>query len=174
MNAFEDARGVERRSLEILRPLISQRSFHGQYVVTNKGPLARELQKTAGDVLFNKDGETVYGVEIKAEEKDAHGNFFFETWSNRALFTLGWMYTLKSDLILYHFIENDDLYIIPFQKLRKWAFHQCRIYAYPERQQGKRAQLNDTWGRCVPIRDLAVELNLEIPYHPQREFGAAA
>ncbi len=172
MNSFDKCRGTEQRSLEILRPFISQRAFNGQFVVTNKGPLAPELQKSAGDVLYNTDAETVYAAEIKAEEENKYGNFFFEVWSNRSRFTPGWMFTLRTDLLLYHFLADDLLYVIPFERLRKWAFHDLRIYSHPERQQNKHQQLNDTWGRCVPIATLAREIDLQIPFHPA-SFQAA-
>lgn len=151
MTAFDDARKIEQRSMDILRPWIRQRAFNGQYVLTSKGPLSRELQSSVGDVLYNSDADTIYSIEVKAEEHNRHGNFFLETWSNRARFTLGWMFTLRADLLLYHFVEDDELHVLPFQRLRKWAFHDGRIYSFPERRQSKYDQLNDTWGRCVPI-----------------------
>ena len=166
MNGFDKARDVERRSMAILRPFIQKRSYNGQFVVTSKGPLARELQKTVGDALYNADAETIYSVEVKAEESNEHGNFFLETWSNRHQFTQGWMYTLKADLLLYHFLRDDELYKIPFAKLKKWAFHNARIYDFPERQATKYDQLNDTWGRCVPIAVVMRELSLSAPLNP--------
>lgn len=166
MNGFDKARDVERRSMEILRPFIQQRAYNGQYVVTSKGPLARELQKTVGDVLFNSDSETIYSIEVKAEEANEYGNLFLETWSNRHRFTVGWMFTLNADLLLYHFLREDELYKIPFAKLRKWAFHDNRIFSFPERKAQKYDQLNDTWGRCVPISVLSRELNLAPAFAP--------
>jgi hypothetical protein len=168
MNAFESASNIERLALDRLRPFVQQRAFHGQYVVTSKGPLARELQKTAGDMLYNTDSETVVTVEVKAELENRHGNFFLETWSNRARFTPGWMVTLRSDWLFYYFLTSDELFVIPFRKLQKWAFHQGRIYSFAERQQSKYDQLNDTWGRCVPIAVLARELDLREPMNPEK------
>jgi hypothetical protein len=172
MNAFDAARSVEQRSLKILRPFIQQRSYNGQFVVTNKGPLSRELQITAGDVIYNSDEDTCYCLEIKCEEANRHGNLFFETWSNLARFTPGWMLTLKTDAIAYHFIEDDELYLIPFQRLRRWAFRDGRIYQFPERRQQKYEQANDTWGRCVPIDVLTREISLRPPFNPLAEGGA--
>lgn len=169
MTAFDAGRNIERLSLDILRPFIQQRAFNGQYVVTSKGPLAQELQRSVGDVLYNTDAETVYSAEIKAELEDKFGNFFLETWSNRARFTLGWMFNLKADLLLYHFLKEDALYVIPFNRLRTWAFHERRIYTFPEKPQSKYEQSNDTWGRCVPIDVLTRELSLKPPFHPELE-----
>jgi hypothetical protein len=175
MNAFDDTRLVEQRSLKILRPFIQQRVFNGQFVVTSRGPLARDLQVTVGDIVYNSDAETCWGLEIKAEDSNKHGNFFFETWSNRERFTPGWMFSLNTDLLAYHFLEDDELYVIPFQKLRRWAFgfgaEDGHIYVFPERKQTKRTQLNDTWGRCVPIEILTAELGLRPPFKPLTELG---
>ena len=157
MTAFDDCRSIEERSMAVLRPFIRQRAYDGQYVVTAKGPLARELQVSAGNVLFNGPGDAVYGIEIKAELCNQHGNLFLETWSNRARFTVGWLYTLKTDILLYHFIEDDEVWRLPFGRLREWAFHEGRIYAFPERRQMKHSQPNDTWGRCVPTAVLERE-----------------
>src|SRR5262245_10679204 len=174
MNAFEAGKDVEQRSLKILRPFIQQRAYNGHYVVTSKGPLARELQRTVGDVVYNwGDDETVYSAEIKAEEANNHDRFFLETWSNRSRFTPGWMLTLSCDVLLYHFLREDELYVIPFGRLRKWAFHDVRIYQFQERCQKKRVQLNDTWGRCVPILTLCRELELGHPFSPANDYDGA-
>lgn len=173
MSGWDEARSVEVRSIEILRPVIRQKAWNGQYVATAKGPLSKDLQKSAGDFLFNTDADTVFGVEVKAEETCRHGNFFLETWSNRARFTPGWMFNLNTDLLLYHFLDEDLLYRIPFKRLRVWAFHEGKIYAFPEKKQGKYVQLNDTWGRCVPIVSLTADLSLALPLRPVADFGRA-
>lgn len=170
MSAFDVARTVEQESMRILRPFVRQRAFNGQYVVTTKGPLSRMLQKTVGDLLYNADEETVYSAEVKAEQSNKHGNFFLETWSNRSRFTPGWMLTLQCDKLLYHFIDEDELYAIDFNRLREWAFHAGRIYEFPEKIQGKYVQMNDTYGRCVPIAVLVRELGLAAPFNPRADF----
>ena len=96
--------------------------------------------------------------------------------TNFQIATLGWMYTLNADLLLYHFVKDDRLYKIPFQKLKRWAFHDRRIFDFPERRQSKYSQLNDTWGRCVPIEIISSELNLSQPFCPSEfvfQKGAA-
>lgn len=165
MNAFSEASKVEARSLEILRPFIEQRAFNGQYVLTSKGRLARELQKTVGDILMNRDDESVVAVELKAEETSKHGNFFLETWSNRNRLTPGWMVTNRADVLLYHFLEQDTLYAMSLPKLQGWAFRQGEIYKYPEKPQVKYTQRNDTWGRCVPIGVIERQVKFKT-FHP--------
>jgi len=64
------------------------------------------------------------------------------------------------DILLYYFIKERLLYSIDFFKLRSWAFMDGNIYKYPEKPQGKYSQLNDTWGRCVPIIAIEKEVGL--------------
>jgi len=108
MNAFDSAREVEARSLEILTPFIESRSFDGRFVLIEKGRLAQELQRTIGDAVLTAHNGNFYAVEIKAEESNKHGNLFLETWSNLSRYKTGWMFTLDTDLFLYHFIEDDE------------------------------------------------------------------
>lgn len=159
-NAFDEASKVEQQSLKILRPFIEQRAMNGQYVTTDKGRLAKELQKTCGDVFMNGHDGKIYAVEIKAEAEEKYGNFFLEVWSNLSRYTTGWMFNLDCDILLYHFIKQDELYVINFQHLKDWAFRKengnklGRIWDYPLRPQKKRTQLNDTWAFCVPIKTI--------------------
>ena len=139
-------------------------------MVLEKGPLARALQESVGDVIFNIKGGEVWSAEIKVEEDNKYGNFFLETWSNKNLADRssyidrgnnpGWIYKVKSRLLLYYFLSQDDLYVFDLFRLKQWAFghdpgnNSARLFQYPERSQGKRQQMNDTWGRCVPIEVL--------------------
>jgi len=170
MNAFVEASKVEERSWEILRPFIETRCHNGRYVRTAKGPLARDLQKQVGDVLFNSDDSTVYAIEIKAEQGYT-GNVFLERWSNRSRFTPGWFETQNCDLLLYHFLSNDSLYGFNFQKLREW-FYCCDHRAvpvaakYPHYKQGRYTQLNDTWAYLVPIREIPKAVTVGV-WHPE-------
>lgn len=171
-SAFNQCRGVEARSREILEPFIEQRAFNGRYVTTDKGRLAVALQKSCGDVLMNNKNGEVIGLELKAEAANQTGNLFLEVWSNRSRFTVGWMFTIDCDVLLYHFIENDELYVFNLLNLRAWAFcanagkRPGRIWDFPHRKQSKYDQLNDTWGACVPIDVLRDEVGFKL-FHPQ-------
>lgn len=162
MNAFESASQVETDSWEILRPFIETRSFDGRYVRTCKGRLARELQRTVGDVLFNSTDQHIHSVEIKAE-REWTGNLFLERWSNRKWFTPGWLETLNCDLLLCHFLDEDRLLAVNFQNLRKWLYHcdrwqKPKASFFPQVDQKRYAQPNDTWGYIVEVKELPREV----------------
>ena len=189
MNAFDNAKLTEARGLAVLVPFLKERAFDGRFVLTNKGRMARYLQETVGDALFNCDADTVWTIEIKVEESDIYGNFFLETWSNKNLndkknqadhgSNPGWMLKVRADLLFYYFLESDELYIIDLFKLRRWAFvhenGEPNIDRFREKLQGKRVQANDTWGRCVPISVIKEAVGFRKIFPLQIElFGSAA
>lgn len=183
--AFRSARMVEARSMALLGPFLED--LDGRYVLTDKGYLAPHLQEVCGDLLYNDRSGRVWGVECKAEEKFT-GNLFLETWSNRNLedrhshgargSNPGWLMKTSADLLFYHFLDRDKLYVLNLFALKRWAFRERsanrseragrlrseglvgRIYDFPAREQSKRNQMNDTWGRCVPIGLLESELEI--------------
>ena len=168
MNAFESACKVEDQSRAILMPFLQERADEGRYVITDKGPLSRMLQEQCGDVLLNIADGSIISVELKAERRHT-GNLFLETWSNRNLTNRvshssrgsnpGWMVKSRADYLFYHFLDGDQLYIIPMFELQVWAWTGVAtagktFFDWPEKPQNKYDQLNDTWGRCVPITAL--------------------
>lgn len=190
MNAYDNARQVETRGMAVLVPFLKERAHDGRFVLTSKGRLARYLQETIGDALFNTDVETLWSVEIKIEESNKYGNFFLETWSNKNLSDKvshasrgsnpGWLLKLQADLLFYYFVASDELYVIDLFKLKQWAFvhgnGKPNIDRFPERLQSKRTQMNDTWGRCVPIAVIEQEVAGVRKLFPRQieMFGEAA
>lgn len=160
MNAFDSARNVERRSANIIRPLLSHLALRGQFVETDKGVLAPLLQRIAGDYMLNsrkRDGALV-GIEVKAEEANKFSNFYFETWSNKQGGTEGWLKTLNAEFLLWHFVDDDELYTMFLPRVRAWLINDGNARRFPEKPQRKRSQLNDTWGLCVPIATVEAEV----------------
>lgn len=171
MTAFVDSRRVESQGMALLLPFLRERAHDGQLIVTSKGALARAVQETIGDVIFNSDSERFYSVEVKIEARHT-GNFFIEVFSNRNLddrrsnaergINPGWIFKLRSDLLFYYFVDTDDLYIMPLFRLQRWAFGSDdilgRIWRYPQKRQYKYTQLNDTWGWIVPIADIPTDI----------------
>jgi hypothetical protein len=180
MDAFRDACEIEAESLRQLVPWIESRAKDGHVVKTAKGRLSKELQKRYGDLFAERKNGEVVAIEIKAEEYQGWGNLYLETWSNLSRYTPGWMFTLDADVLLYHFLGGEngqELYSIAFHDLRRWAFKvmnrmgtQGRMWEYIGKEQKKRKQLNDTWGRCVPIDVLKAEAGLTDISHIINKF----
>ncbi len=175
MNAFNDARQIELAGKDDLVRFLESQASSGRVVLTDKGPLSAFLQETVGDAVMNDRRMDTWGVEFKIEDRHT-GNLFLETWSNLYRRNPGWMVKLNTDILLYYFLDCKQLYSISFQRLAKWAFGDSdafrhgervkgrspgRIYDFPERRQQKRDQVNDTWGRVIPLTVLTNEVGLQ-------------
>jgi len=147
---YVDSCKVEEQSREILKPFIISVSDSYQWIKD------KYQQQTIGDLIIIKDNER-YNIELKAELEDKYGRFFLETWSNLDFDrrNTGWMIKSSCDYLWYHFIKEETLYSIDFRKLWRWAFIEHNIYNYSIRPQNKYSQKNKTYGRCVPIQDIA-------------------
>lgn len=169
MSAFDDCRNIEAQGWEDLKEFLKKYAHDGRFVVTDKGNLSKFLQEIVGDGLFNSEDGKVWAFEFKTEIENKHGNLFLEYWSNLSRFNLGWIHKLQTDILFYHFQRESELYCVSFNKLLKWAFktksHKTgfpgRIYDWPLKCQKKYNQLNDTWGRCVPISVIENEIGLK-------------
>lgn len=164
---------MESRSLEILRPYLDER-YNDRVVLTNKGRLGRFLQETVGDVIV-QSGDEMWTFELKAEEEKT-GNLFLETWSNKNFddpegfarlgANVGWLLKQRADLLLYHFLDVDELYVLRLLALQQWAFgangRPGKIYRYIEVPQEKYAQKNQTFGRLVPLSTLKAEVGWKL------------
>lgn len=180
MTGFSNARQVESQGMLALANFIRERADNGQFVLVNKGPLAKHIQEAMGDLLYNRSGR-LFAVEVKVEAENRHGNLFLEVWSNRNLedrdshaergSNPGWMFKIRADLLFYYFLRSDELYIADVFKLKRWLFgHGEAPGALPRfapKRQSKYQQRNDTWGICVPI-SLLSQQGLVTLVHPQQ------
>ena len=162
MNNFRGCLDIGAKGVEDLLPFLDTKAYAGRFVVTDKGPLSEFLQKTVGDIIFNCSNGKVWTIEVKTELESKYPNFYLETWSNLSRLTTGWMFTLKADFLWYYFQDIKTLYSIQLPKLQDWAFRQRRIYNHPEKMQKKAVQMNDTWGRCVPIKVIKEEVGFTV------------
>lgn len=167
MSAFADALAIESQGQRYVLPWVRQR--YGDVVINVGGRLAKTLQKH-GDFFAMEEG-SVTAFEMKVEKVKGSANLFLESWSNRSRMTPGWMFSCSADVLLYYFLDADELIVINLPALREWAFRDWTIARYPERRQNAREQLNDTWGWCVPVEDcLCVAAMGEGRYCPREEL----
>lgn len=191
-SSFDAAREIERRSVEILEPLLERQSG-GRFVFTDKGRLAKEIQAKYGDVLMQslKEGGALKALELKAE-REKTGNFFLELFSNGSRYKLGWMWSNEADLLLYHFLDADELYIIDMPRLKRWFWFGetwvCKngvarrergpvvtpgFSSYRCVPQRRFEQRNDTWGVLADIHAVRKWVGAAI-IQPQGLFREAA
>lgn len=160
MNEFERASKVEEEAIKELLPWL-----RGVCDSVDQTNFSSFLQKVWGDFIATKRGRS-YSIELKAEWEHRK-NFFLEMFSNMKWGTPGWMLTSQANLLFYFFGETQTLYVMSLNRLREWAFavdsaHRQRLDSYPLKQQNKYDQLNDTWGRCVPIEDVMAGIKVRV------------
>lgn len=173
MSAFSNASEVEKQAIRELYPWLLHTCEKAQQIGLEKERLGLFVQTVWGDFLATKKGKN-YSIELKAEETDKYSNFFLEMFSNMEFGTPGWMLTSHADYLFYFFLETGELYVMKLANLRKWAFfvddngHQ-RLDGYALRRQKKRDQLNDSWGRCVPIAHVLASITVQVIRRSDRD-----
>jgi len=169
MRAFEEACAIERKGVRAVSRFLKRAAYDGRFVWLLKGRMARHLQATVGDAIVNTDERTFWTVEVKTEQRYT-GNLFIETWSNRD-FKRGWLFSLRADLLLYYFLDRDELYILPLPRLQAWAsdgdIESARLMQFRLVAQKARKQLNETCGHIVPLSVLRREVGYRLVYPSQ-------
>lgn len=105
-------------------------------------------QKRGIDRWFRaKDGDRVYTVEYKTDEKTQKtGNVFVETISNNQTGALGWAVKGLADFVIYYAVGIEEAAVIRSEKLREkiaeWFF------SYPTKAVKNRGYM--TYGILVP------------------------
>ena len=169
-SAFDAASKVESEAYLVLLPYFKRLPDNAEIVPTS-GSLA--IQKLLGDFVLKRKGRAKF-IEVKAEMKWT-GNLFIEEWSNRSRFTHGWLHTCSADVLAYYFVEERKLCMCPMAALKSWAFHGDNgglLHTHPAKQQAKYDQMNDTWGRIVPVAALRRGVvNFVGPFDPTEPSG---
>lgn len=178
MTAYDDCLSVEAKGQKIIYDWLIQR---GCVVVFNVNDVRGAEFQSFGDlIVVRPDNDKHELIELKIEEHNAHGNLFVETWSNKNWWNPGWIYKSKAEWLFYYFLQEDTLYQISMNNLRRFVFRTNEsgkvetFSRYKERPQRKYNQPNQTCGLCVPIADLQKNAGLVTLSTPCADILAAA
>lgn len=157
MNAFNQASTIEDKGIALVMPYLIEKAFDGRVVHLgshNDKSTLIDMQRS-GDFVLNTSENKFITVELKVESRHT-GNLYIETWSNKNRLNQGWLYKCKSDRLIYLFLDRPaEAYSVNVRKMQNWLFQTIngkqRLWSFPEREQGKYKQLNDTWGVLVPV-----------------------
>ncbi len=93
------------------------------------------------DLLWEREGHPVTGVEVKGDRQGfRRKNYFFELVSNLEKDTPGCFLYSVADLLVYVFLDVQQVHCLPFKATREWFL-----------PQGKRFPLRSTRTRTGPI-----------------------
>jgi len=188
---FYDCRRIEALGLKMAERFLER---HGaDYILVEGGQTAKFLQQIAGDIIARMPkNRRFWAIEVKTERENRWGNIFIEWFSNRNLedrnshgcrgTSMGWFAELRSDLLWYQFLDSQEIHIFDLFALQRWALwtppedreqRHPRIFQYNLKPEGITNQKNDTWGFCVPQKDIATIAGPDglVPYkkfHPDQ------
>jgi len=141
-----------------LKDFYSIKALDGRYVFINKtsGKLGNELQQKSIDTILQlTDKKEIYIEEkIVRWKGKKYTAFTLETESCSIVGREkdGWMKYGEFDYLIYGFIQENDnieVYVIPFQKLKKWFWENYELFPIT-----KTEQINKTICRVVDIKEV--------------------
>jgi len=78
------------------------------------------FQHRGVDLLWERPGEEVLGVEVKGDRQGRRGTFFLELVSNAEKDTPGCFLYSRADLLAYVFLDRRELHLLPLPAARDW------------------------------------------------------
>lgn len=171
MGSFEENQRIEAESWSRIEPVV--RSLFANFILFPSGRENHHFQSLGDGVAVSKTTGNVLVVEFKAERRFT-GNLFLELHSNlsQGRYSPGWFYKSKADVLIYHFLDNDRLFVIDLPRLQKWAFHANdshvpAIMRFRTMVQYAHEQKNSTCGAIVPIevirQKVGFRYEIEVP-----------
>lgn len=178
MTAYDECLSVEAKGQKIISDWLTE---CGCTVVFNLNDSRGQEFQTYGDlIVVGPNSEKHELIELKIEEANSHGNLFIETWSNKNWWNPGWIFKTKAEWLFYYFLQEDELYRIRIEDLRRFVFGIGKtgtvsaFAKYREKPQKKYNQPNQTCGLCVPIKDIEAQAGLLLKHKPLAKIKAAA
>ncbi len=112
------------------------------------------FQHRGVDLLWERPGAEVQGVEVKGDRQWRRRNYFFELVSNFEKNTPGCFLYSTADLLLYVFLEPRELHHLPMPATRDWFLPRARAFPLKTTQTRIGPRFYTTIGAAVPVRDV--------------------
>jgi len=116
------------------------------------------FQHRGVDLLWERPGGEVLGVEVKGDRQGRRGTYFLELVSNLEKDTPGCFLYSRADLLAYVFLDRRELHLLPLPDLRAWFLP--RAAEFPLRHARTRVGSGGytTVGALVPARRVLAEV----------------
>jgi hypothetical protein len=116
------------------------------------------FQHRGVDLLWDRPGEPVLGVEVKGDRHARRGNYFLELVSNVEKDTPGCFLYSTADLLVYVFVEPREVHCLPLKATREWFIPRAKDYPLKATRTRTGAVLYTTVGAVVPVRQVLREV----------------
>ena len=117
------------------------------------------FQHRGVDLLWERDGQAVVGVEVKGDRQGGrHGNFFFELVSNLEKDTPGCFLYSVADLLIYVFLDKREVHCLPMKDVRAWFIPRAKQYPLKSTKTRTGHAIYTTVGAIVPVREVMAQV----------------
>ena len=112
------------------------------------------FQHRGVDLLWERPGQAVAGVEVKGDRNGRRGNYFLELVSNLEKNTPGCFLYSEADLLLYVFLDRRELHLLPLGVAREWFLANAAEFPLRSTRTRLGTAAYTTVGAVVPVRRL--------------------
>ena len=112
------------------------------------------FQHRGVDLLWELGSGEVRGVEVKGDRQPRRRNYFFELVSNVERDTPGCFLYSGADLLVYVFLGQGQLHVLPMKDVREWFLPRAKDYELKHTFTQTGAIKYTTVGAVVPCRDV--------------------
>ncbi len=111
------------------------------------------FQHRGVDLLWELPTGEVRGIEVKGDRQRRH-RYWFELVSNVEKDTPGCFLYSGADLMVYVFLTQAELHVLPLKDVREWFLPRAKAYALKHTSTKTGAIRYTTVGAVVPCRDV--------------------
>ena len=112
------------------------------------------FQHRGVDLLWELPSGEVRGIEVKGDRQPRRRRYFFELVSNLERETPGCFLYSGADLMVYVFLAQAELHVLPLQAVREWFLPRARDYELRHTFTQTGAIRYTTVGAVVPVKDV--------------------
>jgi hypothetical protein len=144
--------GAADRAVSLARELLLAQSPGSRLHDVSKDP---RFQHRGIDLLWERDGEPVLGIEVKGDRQGGRrGNYFFELVSNVEKDTPGCFLYSVADLLVYVFLDKQEVHCLPMKDVRAWFLPRAKQYPLKSTKTKTGHLVYTTVGAIVPVREV--------------------
>lgn len=142
--------GAADRAVFLAREVLQRQSPEGLIHDVSNDP---RFQHRGVDLLWERPGQPVLGVEVKGDRQGARrGTYFFELVSNAEKDSPGCFLYSTADLFIYVLLDVQQVHVLQLKAVREWFLPRAKEYPLKTTKTRTGAHLYTTVGAIVPIR----------------------
>ena len=123
--------------------------------------LDKEYQQMDIDLIWHRKAMISLSIEVKGDNYNTTGNYFFETVSNSSKSTQGCFLYTQAKYLFYYFIYTRQLHILEMQKVKRWFINnQSRFMSKFPSTAINNGELYCSEGKIVPIHIVKREVGI--------------